>query len=123
MTAAFRPGRRKVWTVRRSISASAGPSAAPRSTTRSPRSRPTPTAAPGPGWPGPTADVALWAGPGYRWLQAFTGDLLGPDARRRAVAIEPMSCPPNAFVSGTDVLTLQPGDSVIHRWGIMAAVS
>ena len=68
---------------------------------------------------GPTGDVALWAGPGYRWLQVFTGDPLGPDARRRAVAIEPMTCPPNAFVSGTDVLTLQPGDSVIHRWGIM----
>ncbi len=72
---------------------------------------------------GPTADVALWAGPGYRWLQVFTGDPLGPDARRRALAIEPMTCPPNAFVSGTDVLTLQPGDSVIHRWGIKGTVS
>jgi aldose 1-epimerase len=72
---------------------------------------------------GPAADIALWAGPGYRWLQVFTGDPLGPDARRRAVAIEPMTCPPNAFVSGTDVLTLQPGDSVIHRWGIKGTVS
>jgi aldose 1-epimerase len=71
----------------------------------------------------PAAEVALWAGPGYRWFQVFTGDALDPDARRRAVAIEPMTCPPNAFVSGIDVLTLQPGDSVMHRWGIQGTVS
>jgi aldose 1-epimerase len=69
---------------------------------------------------GPDAQVALWAGPGYRWLQAFTGDPLAPPARRRAVAIEPMTCPPNAFVSGTDLLTLAPGDSSTHQWGLQA---
>jgi aldose 1-epimerase len=62
--------------------------------------------------------VALWAGPGYRWLQAFTGDTLGPDRRRRAVAIEPMTCPPNAFATGTDLLTIAPGQSVTHQWGL-----
>jgi aldose 1-epimerase len=66
------------------------------------------------------AGVALWAGPGYGWLQVFTGDTLGPEHRRRAMAIEPMTCPPNAFVSGTDLLTLEPGDTVTHRWGIQA---
>ena len=64
--------------------------------------------------------TALWAGPGYEWLQVFTGDTLGPEHRRRAVAIEPMTCPPNAFVTGTDLLTLEPGDTVTHRWGIQA---
>jgi len=64
--------------------------------------------------------TALWAGPGYRWLQVFTGDTLGPALRRRAVAIEPMTCPPNAFATGTDLLTLEPGESVTHRWGIQA---
>ncbi len=63
-------------------------------------------------------EVALWAGPGYDWLQVFTGDALEPGQRRRAVAIEPMTCPPNAFVSGTDLLMLEPGDSVTHSWGI-----
>ncbi len=71
---------------------------------------------------GPAADVELWAGPGYGWLQVFTGDTLGPDARRRAVAIEPMSCPPNAFVSGTDLLVVEPGDAVTLRWGIRATL-
>ena len=62
--------------------------------------------------------LALWAGPGYRWLQVFTGDTLDAAHRRRAVAIEPMTCPPNAFATGTDLIVLNPGDSVTHAWGI-----
>jgi aldose 1-epimerase len=67
---------------------------------------------------GAGTQVTLWAGPGYEWLQVFTGDTLDPSHRRKAVAIEPMTCPPNAFVSGVDLLMLEPGDSVIHTWGI-----
>jgi aldose 1-epimerase len=63
--------------------------------------------------------VSMWAGPGYRWLQVFTGDNLPPDRRRKAIAIEPMTCPPNAFVSGHDLLVLQPGDEVTHTWGLI----
>jgi aldose 1-epimerase len=62
--------------------------------------------------------VALWADQGYRWLQVFTGDPLEPDRRRKAVAIEPMTCPPNAFVTGDDLLVLEPGNTVTHTWGI-----
>ncbi len=64
--------------------------------------------------------VGLWAGEGYRWLQVFTADPLGPDRRRKAVAIEPMTCPPNAFVTGDDLIVLEPGDTVTHTWGIQA---
>jgi aldose 1-epimerase len=53
----------------------------------------------------------------------FTGDSLGPDRRRRALAIEPMTCPPNALVTGTDLLTIDPGASVTHRWGLQAIAS
>ena len=63
-------------------------------------------------------EVALWAGDGYRWLQVFTGDTLDARHRRRALAIEPMTCPPNAFASGTDLIILAPGASVTHSWGI-----
>ena len=62
--------------------------------------------------------LGLWAGPGYDWLQVFTGDALAPGQRRRALAVEPMTCPANAFVSGEGMLTLDPGDSVTHTWGI-----
>jgi len=31
-----------------------------------------------------------------------------------------MTCPPNAFVTGQDLLILQPGQAVTHTWGIRA---
>jgi aldose 1-epimerase len=40
------------------------------------------------------------------------GDPLAPDRRRKAVAIERMSCPPNAFATGDDLLVLEPGEAV-----------
>lgn len=61
--------------------------------------------------------VELWAGEGYTHLMVFTGDPL-PDVNRRAVAIEPMTCAPNAFRSGGDVIRLEAGQSVSHTWGI-----
>jgi aldose 1-epimerase len=72
---------------------------------------------------GDEGPVALWAGPGYGWLQVFTGDTLGPDRSRRALAVEPMTCPPNAFATGTDLITIAPGASVRHQWGVQAARS
>ena len=61
--------------------------------------------------------VGLWAGQGYRWLQVFPATCR-PGRRRKAVAVEPMTCPPNAFVTGDDLLVLQPGETVTHTWGI-----
>jgi aldose 1-epimerase len=69
---------------------------------------------------GSGARVSLWAGEGYRWLQVFTGDPLEPPWRRKALAVEPMTCPPNAFATGDDLLVLQPGEAVTHTWGIQA---
>ncbi len=71
---------------------------------------------------GPQRVLAFWAGEGYHWLQVFTGDGLGPE-RRRALAIEPMTCPANAFVTGTDLITLQPGASAARSWGIQVLQS
>jgi aldose 1-epimerase len=64
------------------------------------------------------ARSALWADAAYRWLQVFTGDSLEPAMRRTALAVEPMTCPPNSFASGDDLIVLQPGESVSCRWGI-----
>ncbi|WP_370416385.1 gluconokinase, GntK/IdnK-type [Streptomyces fradiae] len=63
--------------------------------------------------------VDLWLGEGTRWVQVYTGDTL-PEAaeRRRAVAVEPMSCPPDAFRSGTDLTVLRPGATHVLRWGL-----
>lgn len=40
------------------------------------------------------------------WVQIYSGDKLG----RMGIAVEPMTCPPNAFNTGTDLIILQPGD-------------
>jgi aldose 1-epimerase len=64
--------------------------------------------------------VAMWLDAANGWLQAFTGDPLEPEHRRKALAVEPMTCPPNAFASGQDLMVLQPRQSVSVRWGIKA---
>jgi aldose 1-epimerase len=65
---------------------------------------------------GPDGGVELWADPDFKWVQVFTpGEFPG---RGRAVAIEPMTCPPDALNSGIDLITLNPGDSWAGRWGI-----
>jgi aldose 1-epimerase len=66
--------------------------------------------------------VTLWFGAGLDWVQLFTGDPLVEPYRRSALAVEPMSCPPNAFADGTGVVRLEPGASVLHTWGIVAGV-
>jgi aldose 1-epimerase len=63
--------------------------------------------------------VELWADDAFRYLMAFTGDTLQPVSRRRkSIAIEPMTCPPNAFASGIDVIKLDSGGSWYGRWGL-----
>ena len=55
---------------------------------------------------------------GYDHLMVFTGDTLPVDRRRSGIAIEPMTCPPNAFRSGEDVIRLEPDASVTTTWGL-----
>jgi aldose 1-epimerase len=59
----------------------------------------------------------LWVDETFGYLMVFSGDTLG-DAARRSVAIEPMTCPPNAFRSGEGVIRLEPGASWSGSWGI-----
>ncbi len=67
---------------------------------------------------GPDGAVELWAGPGFEYLQAFTGDTLSPAVRRRGLAVEPMTCPPNALATGEGLIHLDPDASVELEWGI-----
>jgi aldose 1-epimerase len=52
-----------------------------------------------------------------RWLQVYSADSHGPTARQY-LAVEPMTCPPNAFRSGVDLVVLQPGDTHAARLAI-----
>lgn len=65
---------------------------------------------------GPAGSLQLSLGPSFRWLVVFTGDSLPGEDRRRSVAVEPLTCPPNAFATGTDVITLAPGRPWTDRW-------
>ncbi|MFC1420937.1 aldose 1-epimerase family protein [Streptacidiphilus cavernicola] len=64
--------------------------------------------------------VELWVGGEIGWLQVYTADGLPGGYRRAGVAVEPMSCPPNAFATGEDLVRLEPGERVSHSWGIRA---
>jgi aldose 1-epimerase len=67
--------------------------------------------------PGTDTAVALWMDEAYSYVMVFTGDPL-PDVGRRSLAVEPMTCPPNAFRSKDDVAVLEPGSSWEGTWGI-----
>ncbi|RAG84369.1 aldose epimerase [Streptacidiphilus pinicola] len=64
--------------------------------------------------------VELRLGAGLDWVQLYTGDTLPATYRRAGIAVEPMSCPPNAFATGEDVVGVEPGARVAHRFGIGA---
>jgi len=57
---------------------------------------------------------------GCPWVQVHTADLPDPVASRRGLAVEPMTCPPDAFNSGTDLIVLEPGAAHTAGWSIRA---
>jgi aldose 1-epimerase len=63
--------------------------------------------------------VKLWADECFGYLMCYTGDTVGEVSRRRtAVAVEPMTCPPDAFRSGRGLIVLEPGQAWEGCWGI-----
>jgi aldose 1-epimerase len=66
-------------------------------------------------------DVELWMDAAFGFVQVFTGDTLGPSARQ-ALAVEPMTCAPGAFVHpGLGLRVLAPGERMRGSWGIRLA--
>jgi aldose 1-epimerase len=65
---------------------------------------------------GPGGGVELWADPAFGWVQVFTPDD-HPD-RGRAVAVEPMTCPPDALNTGVGLIHLAPDEQWTGSWGI-----
>jgi aldose 1-epimerase len=52
----------------------------------------------------------------FPYLQVFTGDTLEKGRRRTAIAVEPMTCPPDALRSGKDIVVLEPGQHWAGSW-------
>jgi aldose 1-epimerase len=61
--------------------------------------------------------VSLWVDHSYPYLMLFSGDPL-LDVSRRSLAVEPMTCPPNAFRTGVSLIGLESGCSCRGTWGI-----
>ena len=63
--------------------------------------------------------VAVWMDRSHHFAMIYSGDTL-PDVerRRRGLAVEPMTCAPDAFNSGAGLVVLQPGETHRGSWGI-----
>jgi aldose 1-epimerase len=62
--------------------------------------------------------ATVWVDETYSYLMVFTGDPLEPRRRRRGIALEPMTCPPNAFQTGEALKIMQPDERFEGAWGI-----
>jgi aldose 1-epimerase len=62
-------------------------------------------------------ETTLWLDASWAYVMVFTGDPL-PDVARRSLAVEPMTCAPNAFRTGAGLVVLQPGETHSGAWGI-----
>lgn len=66
---------------------------------------------------GPSHSVGVWGDASTPWVQVYTRP------QRDAIAIEPMTCGPDAFNPGpthADVVVLQPAQEHVTRWGVTA---
>ena len=69
--------------------------------------------------PDGSRSVTVWMDATYRYVMAFSGDTLGDvSRRRRSLAVEPMTCAPNAFQTGDGLQVLEPGQESVASWGI-----
>ena len=65
---------------------------------------------------GPLGELELAVDGAWPWLQIYTGDDLPEGRRRRSLAVEPMTSPPNALADGNDLLVLDPGAEWSGTW-------
>lgn len=66
-------------------------------------------------------DVEVWMDRAFAYLVLYTGDALGP-AARQGLAVEPMTCGPDAFNHPSLGLTLLgPGQAAVGTWGVTLA--
>jgi len=66
--------------------------------------------------------VTVWMDRGFEYVMAFTGDALGEPERRRSVALEPMTCAPDAFNNHQGLLLIEPGQRTSASWGITVSL-
>ncbi|MGA9874606.1 MAG: aldose 1-epimerase family protein [Solirubrobacteraceae bacterium] len=65
--------------------------------------------------------VELWVDEQHPFIEIYTADTLARTRRRGGLAVEPMTCAPNAFQSGDGLVVLGPGELLTTRWGVRLA--
>ena len=69
---------------------------------------------------GAGSGVAITWDQACRWVQVHTADRPDPKTDRIGLAVEPMTCPPDAFNSGHDLIVLRVGGSTVVNWQVTA---
>ncbi|MFC4335159.1 aldose epimerase family protein [Salininema proteolyticum] len=62
--------------------------------------------------------VEVWADDSFDWFVLFTSDTRSGERRRGSIAVEPMTCPPNAFNDGRGLIELGPSQAWFGVWGV-----
>ncbi|ADB49696.1 aldose 1-epimerase family protein [Conexibacter woesei] len=64
-------------------------------------------------------EVTLWLDAAFQYVHVYTADDdPDPALRRTRLAVEPVTCAPDAFNTGLGLLSLAPGQSFRGRWGL-----
>jgi aldose 1-epimerase len=67
-------------------------------------------------------EVTVWMDAAFRYVHVYTADAVDDPARARAgLAVEPVTCAPDAFNSGAGLVVIEPGASFTGRCGLVAA--
>jgi aldose 1-epimerase len=65
---------------------------------------------------GPAGELEFAVDEQWPWLQIYTGDQFPEGQRRRSLAVEPMTAPPNALADQLDLVVLEPGGEWSGTW-------
>jgi aldose 1-epimerase len=63
------------------------------------------------------SEVVIWSEGTCRWWVVYTGHTLPAPDYRRSIAVEPMTCPPDALNTG-EIDVLEPGAALELVWGV-----
>ena len=61
--------------------------------------------------------ATMWVDATYALIELYTADTLDKPRRRKGLGSEPMTCPPNAFATGQNLIRLAPRESTVAVWG------
>ena len=63
--------------------------------------------------------VSVWADGAFGWVQVFTDKAEPGAAGVPGIAVEPITCPADAFNSGEGLVVLEPGEQWSGQWGLV----